>query len=192
MAWQGEWAKALEARDKLLLGEDGWKGLLQAGKGNLGPRDTPCAPWPWPCSLPLYGVPLSVSLCLLNDWTQGCATAQEPLHGQTGLRGHQQQEGWLCPSPTLKPGQWCRAQPALPRPCSTDGPRSGQDRGSVSWLPPALQGCPGVRAAGHLLMLTQPSVTGDSCRGQVLRATATTLQPPGAQALLPDEVPHVG
>lgn len=67
MAWLGEWAKALKARDKLLLGEAGWKGLLQAGKGNVGPeRHSWCTlamallcP-PLPC--PLVSVPVVIEL----------------------------------------------------------------------------------------------------------------------------------
>lgn len=35
--WQSH-LKMGKARDKLLLGEAGWKGLLQAGKGNVGPE----------------------------------------------------------------------------------------------------------------------------------------------------------
>lgn len=59
--------KSLKGRDKFSLGEAGWK---RQRRGMWAQGDTPCAPGPWPC-LSLYHVPLSVSLCLLNYWTQG-------------------------------------------------------------------------------------------------------------------------
>lgn len=62
--WQSH-LKMGKTRDKLLLGEAGWKGLLQAGKGKVGPeRHSLCSLTllspPLPC--PLVSVPVFIEL----------------------------------------------------------------------------------------------------------------------------------
>lgn len=129
-AWPGRengQTTPLKARIKLLLGGAGWKGLLQAGKGNVGPeRRSLCA-----LAMALLSPPVPDLLGSVPELSESLDTRAVPQHGQRGLRGHQ--EG-LCPALSLAPGEWCQAEPALPRPRRSEGPRSGQDRGSGSPL----------------------------------------------------------